>query len=85
MLIALYIYVSVADKSIQKITVVCFQYAKTDIMEIHVAYSVVAVKMDTHAINTTDIVIMVVCLTFSNPNVKVIFTIILSMKKIFDF
>lgn len=31
--------------------------------------------MDTHAINTTDLVIMVVCLTFSNPNVKCVKTV----------
>lgn len=31
--------------------------------------------MDTHAINTTDLVIMAVCLTFSYPNVKCVKTV----------
>lgn len=51
------------------------KYVKTDIMEICVTLIVVAVKMDTHAINTTDLVIMAVCLTFSNPTVKCVKTV----------
>lgn len=79
------LYKSFAEKNNQYMYGCCFQYVKTDIMEICVTLIVVAVKMDTHAINTTDLVIMAVCLTFSNPTVKVFFTIILSLKKkIFD-
>lgn len=75
------LYKSFAEKNNQYMYGCCFQYVKTDIMEICVTLIVVAVKMDTHAINTTDLVIMAVCLTFSNPTVKVFFTIILSLKK----
>lgn len=55
--------------------IVTFQNAKTDITDICVTKHAVYVKMDRHAINTMELVLMVVLLTFSHHNVKVTVTI----------